>query len=251
MRHPAAGFSVVHVLLVLVILGIIGGTGWWVYQAQIRTQAALDSAAAQTYATPKKQEAKPNGVQAPAGYLKYENKNLKFGFAYPEKWGALQKKDDASAILTLLSAQMPLIGASSKMTDKTEFKITVTPESDTFIATEHKGAIVRPSTSTSGLQWLVSNPGMNRSVMVGDSYTPDKDFYQTVKNGQGTTVYAFKLTHANATWWTLTFQSGDNFVTLTLPTLAPDMELPAGESAKLKTGYQADTDAIAKSVTIL
>lgn len=72
------GFGVVEVILILVIIGIIGFTGWRVYEANREaSQVPIDNSTI----VPREKSSVPDG------WKKYENKDLSFSFAYPEEWG--------------------------------------------------------------------------------------------------------------------------------------------------------------------
>ncbi len=77
-----AGFTAVHMLLILVLLGIIGFTGWKVYDAGKSAKPAESSTATPAV---KKEESK-----IPDGFVEYENKELGFKFAYPKDWGEVK-----------------------------------------------------------------------------------------------------------------------------------------------------------------
>jgi len=79
-----SGFSSVVIPLILIALGIIGFTGWKVYQ----TSNTIEPAASSTIPTPDpKPETIPN---TPEGFVEYRNEELGFRFAYPKEWGSLK-----------------------------------------------------------------------------------------------------------------------------------------------------------------
>jgi hypothetical protein len=78
MSKNEKGFGVIEVLLIFVILGIIGFTGWRVYEANREvSQVPVD----------KSTVTKTEKSTIPKGWKEYENKDLGFSFAHPETWG--------------------------------------------------------------------------------------------------------------------------------------------------------------------
>ncbi len=82
-----SGFSPVHVVLILVLVGIIGFTGWKVYDAGKPTKM-VDSNAVTPDAKKESNRAEENKI--PDGFTEYENKDLGFKFIYPQSWGEVQ-----------------------------------------------------------------------------------------------------------------------------------------------------------------
>jgi hypothetical protein len=86
-RNTQAGFSLPHVLLLLLLIGIIGFTGWRVYDAQKKTSKTLDNAA-NSQNDVKAETKKPAAAMVvPEGFVEYKNQELGFQFAYPKEWG--------------------------------------------------------------------------------------------------------------------------------------------------------------------
>jgi|GEM_PF-2321166 len=84
------GFSVLHLLLVVVIIGMVCGTGWFVWKAN--RSATRDYKVDSTSTSPApKETAKDNSEQTiPEGYTTYTNADYGFSFAYPKEWGDVQ-----------------------------------------------------------------------------------------------------------------------------------------------------------------
>ncbi len=79
------GFTPLHALLLLVLLGIIGFTGWKVYDAG--KSAETTSSNTVTPAANQAQQQPPVST-IPEGFVEYKNDALGFKFAYPKEWGA-------------------------------------------------------------------------------------------------------------------------------------------------------------------
>ncbi len=90
MKSNQRGFGAVEVALIIVLVGIIGFTGWRVYSAnkevseldrQLRSQSTTSPA------TKKQATQETNQSSVPAGWKEYANSQLGFVFSYPESWG--------------------------------------------------------------------------------------------------------------------------------------------------------------------
>jgi hypothetical protein len=86
MKINEKGFSAVEGLLILIIVSIIGGAGWYVWNANNKAQDSLDNADASSSTTANLKSKKGN-FQLPAGWQWYENKELSVKFAYPKAYG--------------------------------------------------------------------------------------------------------------------------------------------------------------------
>lgn len=89
-------FGAVEAILIVVIIAIVGFTGWRVYDANKSTQVAESSTSVTTVPiedskeVPKKPEPK-----IPEGMVEYKNKELGFKMAYPKEWGTIKKSSFA------------------------------------------------------------------------------------------------------------------------------------------------------------
>jgi len=84
----AQGFSVVEALLVLVILGLIGFSGWFVWQSKAKTEKSLDAAkqsSALAAPTPEKPKKQNNPI--------YTSTDHGYSFEYPLSWEAANEVD--------------------------------------------------------------------------------------------------------------------------------------------------------------
>ena len=107
------GFTLIEGLLILVIVGLLGGTGWYVWNAKKNTDNSLNTTA-QTEVTTT--STKP---EIPEGYIKYENKDLGFSFAYPKEWGTttLQSKPETGLFLLLFNNKNPQVELRAQSRD--------------------------------------------------------------------------------------------------------------------------------------
>lgn len=94
-RLGSRGFGAVETILILIIVGIIGGAGWYVWR-QSRAESPDDST---SQATPQTSEAEtddsaePEGCEAEPGYAVYTNSGPDFCFVYPEDWGSVTLRE--------------------------------------------------------------------------------------------------------------------------------------------------------------
>ncbi len=82
------GFSPVQILLVIVALALVGGTGWYVMQAKNKTNSTLDSTSksgTEPQKTEKKETAKPE-TDPTADWVEESNTVGIFKFKHPKIW---------------------------------------------------------------------------------------------------------------------------------------------------------------------
>lgn len=84
------GFGSIEVVLLVVVLGLIGGLGYYVYQKGKTLPVASTSSSSPASTATKPQE---NKSTVPEGFVEYENKELGFKFAYPKTWGDISVTD--------------------------------------------------------------------------------------------------------------------------------------------------------------
>jgi len=82
------GFTIVETILILVIVGILGGTGWYVWNASSKTNNTYDTAnqvASSSNKYPKSQATTPSTQKTDpyAGWKTYSSKTYGFGLKYP------------------------------------------------------------------------------------------------------------------------------------------------------------------------
>lgn len=78
------GFSVVEGLLIFIIIGIIGGTGWYVVNANKNADDTLNNAGLGN-ATKTSKDPTPKSDPT-AGWTSYSNKEGKYSLKYPSNW---------------------------------------------------------------------------------------------------------------------------------------------------------------------
>jgi hypothetical protein len=88
MKRNQGGFSVVAGLLIFIIVAIIGGTGWYVMQANKNTDATLNKAGLGTATKSAKKTAPAPAPQADptANWTAYSSQSGQFSLKYPSTW---------------------------------------------------------------------------------------------------------------------------------------------------------------------
>lgn len=76
------GFGALAILLVVILIGVIGFAGWYIYQNE---QGDTTENTAANEAADRTEE----GRTIPDGWTDYNNNELGFAFAYPEDWGEI------------------------------------------------------------------------------------------------------------------------------------------------------------------
>lgn len=83
-RLNRQGFISLETFLIILVLAIIGGAGYFVYQAQNNTNATLDQAIKTTEELSNSKKAKAAKSTIPSGWVKYDGGSL--SFYYPSTW---------------------------------------------------------------------------------------------------------------------------------------------------------------------
>jgi type II secretory pathway pseudopilin PulG len=238
MRKQQDGFSLPHILLVLVLVGIIGFAGWRVYESQKATNKSLDNAANASNVVKPGEKQAAEEYKVPEGYTVYENKNLGFKFAYPEKWGQLQDKSGKFE--------------SSQISDgyiAGTLKISSSPIGNFVFEPVSKGAVVKAEVTGNDVAWKVSDPNTeSEKYKAGDLYSAPKVIFER----NSLKVYDFPNAHATASWRKFVFKVGDNFILIETPSSAPAVAgQTQAEFDALVAKDQAVFDQIGKSIRIL
>ncbi|MGZ6005149.1 MAG: hypothetical protein ACXWLH_03275 [Candidatus Saccharimonadales bacterium] len=107
------GFGVVEVLLVLVIIAMVGGIGWYIVKGPKKANHIVKETP--LVKPPAKKTVKSN---VPSGYTSYENKELGFKFDAPAEWGSV-----------ILGKANPKAGKEVDISFSNNSKVTVTAAS--------------------------------------------------------------------------------------------------------------------------
>lgn len=108
-----SGIAHLAILLLVIAAGIVGFTGWKVYDTNKKTnnsQTTTDSTSAASQAQTNASDKEYKEYKIPEGFVKYENKDLGFKFAYPKEWGDVTVSKDAGYSVYSYSADKPKDG---------------------------------------------------------------------------------------------------------------------------------------------
>lgn len=98
MRKNQNGFSVLEGLLLIVILGLIGFVGWYVWRASQNANKSLDNSAdyLNTIAQ-QKREPEPNDIDEiieESNLAEYKNESIGLSYQYPKDWRVVEETND-------------------------------------------------------------------------------------------------------------------------------------------------------------
>ncbi|HEX8227531.1 MAG TPA: hypothetical protein VF572_06715 [Candidatus Saccharimonadales bacterium] len=243
MKSQQHGFGALGVFSIILVLGIIGFSGWFVWQKSAANETAQDTAAK---ATPGNKKAAPEKYVVPAGFTLYENADHGFKFAYPTKWGEIIKTRN-EAVPTLIAESSENKSANGYVNGKLQIRI---DEANTFTQMAAYHAYdVKPVREGSEYTWVVSRlvGDIQGGQKVGEAYDPQPKL--AYKDG-GLRIYEFKLSHACGEWSDLAFPIGYNFVSITVPAFC-DMgveDTTQERSDKALAEYQAMIAKVASSI---
>ncbi len=136
------GSSPLHIVLILVIVGLIAGVGYYVYSSQKKTNESLDNAnssleqAAQANKEKKTEtNDKTSSSSIPEGYQQYKSSTGIFTFNYPKDWSEVKSSMNEMTIayVSPTGTDFPnvyvwttaLENSSCDQTDQTVKKVTV------------------------------------------------------------------------------------------------------------------------------
>lgn len=96
------GFSAIEVIIIVVVIGLIGFGGWWVYQANNKPQTSDSTTNNQGQSN-----------EESANLTQYSNTDLGIAFAYPKEWGNVTTEPGApSGILLSFSENHSVVFGS-------------------------------------------------------------------------------------------------------------------------------------------
>lgn len=85
MKTNQQGFSVVEILIVLVVVGLIGGAGWYVWHNKQAKPSSTTVAKEEKTETTKQAETQPT-AKCDTSFKELKNEKIGISFCYPETW---------------------------------------------------------------------------------------------------------------------------------------------------------------------
>jgi hypothetical protein len=241
------GFSVIHVLLVIIIIGITSFTGWFVWNSNQENDKTLE--ATNTSDTPKATQVKPETEEdkyvIPEGYIGYDNKDLAFKFAYPAAYGEL-KASTASSDEQIFATNKPnpaYIEGSSEAIHMS------TSAADVVFYTYKYGPTLKFVDGEPIVQEVNPADEINR---VGEKYQSRADSKGTIKTVGGLKVYSFAGGDEGSSAYRYAFLSKDKLVIITLPqfydgtAICPEANCTANDISKYDTLAETILNSISK-----
>ena len=133
MKNRQKGFSTVELLLSLIVVVLIAGVGWYVYQSTKKTEDSLSNAESSSNSTTQKSEKVTPEI--PADWKTYENKELGIKYAYPKLWENASKPDIVDAgsytkmlVLTPFTVKYEVSSKSWEYSEPVDGNTTYEPE---------------------------------------------------------------------------------------------------------------------------
>jgi type II secretory pathway pseudopilin PulG len=110
MKKLQYGFTAVEGLLILVIVGIMAGAGWYVWQSNQNANQSLDNANSSNSYIFKAKNKTATQSEATANWKAYSSKEGQFSLKYPPSWAAATKPELCTAGMLLLGANASSVG---------------------------------------------------------------------------------------------------------------------------------------------
>lgn len=211
LQNNQDGFAALEAVLIVVILGILGFTGWFVLNDKKNTDKSLSSNSSTT-PTYKKTPVKTKNstVQVPVGWVEYSGAGFKF--AYPGAYTPFTA--------TALDSTSSKDGVTSTLLNKAPDTALFAGISGSFVLVEYKSASTPVGTTKYGPKvklvngkWIITevNPGLSQ-YKVSAEYT---EFTKTSTNGLDT--YTSKAGDEGGLSYHIIFVVSDHLYDLRLP----------------------------------
>lgn len=145
--NKQSGFGLVGVLIIIPVVGLISFAGWsvWKSSSQSNTKTSVKPVTDTTKEVVKVEDKK---AEAPEGFTLYQNEEIGFSFYYPEYWGVLAEKSDATSGLDLEGPNVP-------MNEHDDIKLFVwADKAENFVSrSTNKNFTYTPSAEDNGVVW--------------------------------------------------------------------------------------------------
>ncbi len=94
-KNNQNGFSLTHVLLLLVVVGVVSGSGWYVWSSNNKTASKVSSNKSGTVGNKPSLNKAP--AETPPNWSSYRNSQLGISFAYPKNWTFVDKSAEPAS----------------------------------------------------------------------------------------------------------------------------------------------------------
>jgi type II secretory pathway pseudopilin PulG len=177
----ASGFSAVEALLVLVLVGILAFTGWFVYHAQkninkdYNAQQATEDSVKQATAKDSEQIAKTKAFK---GWLQFSNTTIGLKFRYPPTWG---------------QAKFEVMHPTPTAGNPTFYKISFDKRTYAYLTVKPKAALQESDTTFAGLKVDIAQRASTGHVFANEDTVVGKVVPST--GNQEAEIYAARAIH--------------------------------------------------------
>jgi hypothetical protein len=231
------GFSVVEALLILVALGVLGATGWYVLHA--KNKVDNPHKATKTHTTKPQTSVRPPkpSFVLPAGWTWYDNKDLGFKFAYPASWGQAKAADQSNLLLNVYTDEY------DDSASQVRGRINLFARSDSSFTLVPRKYDVTVKPVDHGAQWQITevNPVVAGQYEVGEMYN-----LQGKQNVNGGVMYFLSSTDEGCKMNTYIFVLKAAFAELHTPNLCSMTTVSSANEA----AFDKTTNTIISSITI-
>lgn len=231
------GFGAVETLLVLVAVGFISITGWYLWHTKHSADKPIAAGSSSSEKT-KTQPPTVNNKKLPVGWQEYSNTTYGVRFGYPSEWGQLKGAtgDQSKALLSLYTDNIN--ETSKEIQGNVSFAIY--PANTYTLVTEKYGATIKPM-NNGDWQIVDVNPASESKYKIGDTYD-----LQTKQKVNGGFVYILTSADEGCTFKRYIFILKDNYGELSIPALCSQDAVAATNQAE----YDTITSNITSSVAI-
>jgi hypothetical protein len=252
MHKNQKGFGHAGIILIIVVIGLVGLSGWFVWNKNKSADQKMTANTSQKDSAKGDEDDKTKAPYVkPENYTSYSKAELNFSLAYPTEWGPLEPGGSLGSLFN-----------SQTRDNKSNNETNIGGRFGIFADTPEKFFL--PIGYDFGTKVVQKN---GEDVWVMQILDAFNDGTSTVKNGEdlskaqqpkihrshsGVKVYEFSNGHAGGVWALLAFKSGDNFIGLKLPYYYPiDVHDDGTETSDptVKPKYEAQVAEIIDSIS--
>lgn len=204
MKLNQKGFGAVEAILTMVIIGLIGGTGWYVWNAKNSTEDTLKP---NNSSLPKKDKApvssKPVFNKLPDGFAEYKVDEFGFRMGYPAEAGTMTDARKDGVLFVAITPE----GYNAENKWQGYFSLNIYAKLDFTFKTAKYGVTIKPE----GGKWIVTE--VNPAVT---DYKPGDTYKMPEKKINGGVAYEFTDNEEDypTTRWLIELNKGYAFVSL-------------------------------------
>lgn len=164
MNKNQKGFGIVETLLILILVGLLGGVGWYVYDSNKKADDSLTNASNSTDAYPGAKK-NPAASDVYKGWKTYD-KNGTY-FRYPADWSVNYDSENPTGVVTVKSPvdkEIKLVEFGTEKTSNPRLELSVVPK-PSFETSSHACA----DTCTVYDVQQINNPSLtNEKLVISD-----------------------------------------------------------------------------------